>query len=67
MRLFEFQSTRLREARHALITLYNTDYRFQSTRLREARLINAKCTMINVSFNPRAYVRRDTRFFGIVL
>ena len=36
---------------------------FQSTRLREARLINAKCTMINVSFNPRAYVRRDTGGF----
>jgi len=54
-----FQSTRLREARLGKLLGVRVDWVFQSTRLREARpkqyLKQCDC----LSFNPRAYVRRD--------
>ena len=38
----EFQSTRLREARHISNIYHTSPFKFQSTRLREARLVETE-------------------------
>mgnify|MGYP000361903448 CR=1 FL=1 len=54
-----FQSTRLREARHLDFNIVLLLLMFQSTRLREARREFWSFLKAMLSFNPRAYVRRD--------
>ena len=59
---FEFQSTRLHEARLGASPTLSTNIKFQSTRLHEARQLKFDTLYIIKGFNPRACMRRDLSF-----